>query len=479
MKTVFCVSLFVIATKSSLAQVNQAVVRQLEPCECQVKVDSSFSTRCAYLIVPENRKMNNGKTIKLPFIIVESKNPGKKKDPLLNTAGGPGGSSLRWVSGVTNSAVINNRDCIAFEQRGTYFALPQLRSYELDTAIKESYRKNLNKDSMVVEGVIRYRRALEAKGIDLAGYNTDETVADIDDLLATLKIDSVNLLGGSYSGGLMMAVLQKDPSRIRSLVLDSPLPTFVPIDEDEPVNFMEALNIVFDHVEKDSADKPMYLNLKERFQQYFTSITGKTFYIRYLEQGATDSVNIAYSKNDLLDIIGNMFGPSRIRDIAFLIADIINGNHAKYMKPKLDDLFSKNQAPTGMRISVYCADQTAYHNEAILEQICKVYPFMKGYHINDVYKAMCDCWNVPPIKKETKQPFYSGKPALLADGEMDYACRPVYIDRIHHYMPNSQRLLFVTRSHMVSSRYFDKLVAQFLDHPFEKIVSDQKDVIVY
>ena len=138
---------------------------------------------------------------------------------------------------------------------------------------------------MVIEGVRRYKKALEEKGIDLSGYNTDETVADIHDLLATLDIDSVNLTGGSYSGGLMLAVLQKDSSRVRSLILNSPLPTFVAIDEDEPANFNEALNYLFEHVEKDSADKLLYGNLKERFQHYFLTIEGETFHIPYTEKG--------------------------------------------------------------------------------------------------------------------------------------------------------------------------------------------------
>ena len=145
------------------------VMRKLEPCECQVKIDSSFHPRCAYLIVPENRKKNNGKFIKLPFIIVQSKNPEKRKDPLLFTTGGPGGSSLGWADGAARHSLINDRDCIAFEQRGTQYAVPNLWSNELSDAIKESYRKNLNKDSMVIEGVRRYKKAMEARALILAG----------------------------------------------------------------------------------------------------------------------------------------------------------------------------------------------------------------------------------------------------------------------------------------------------------------------
>ena len=445
------------------------------------KIDSSFKTQCGYLVVPENRNKKSSAMIKLPFIIVKSKNPHKKNDPVLFTGGGPGGSSLDWALGATRGSLIKDRDCMVLEQRGTRYAWPSLRRFELDSAIKESYRKNLPKDSMVIAGLRRYRVKLVDRGIDLSGYNTDETVADIHDLLSVLKIDSVNLYGVSYSGGLMMAVLQKDPSRIRSLILDSPLPTFIPIDEDEPANFNEALNILFAHIEKDSTNKVLYGNLKQRFQQYFTAITGKAFYLPYLEKGTTDSVKIKYTKDELLGVIeGTLSDPSRIKDAAFVITEIISGKHDVYIKPMLDGLFRKNQAPDGMRISVYCADQTAYHSEKIMQQLNSLYLYMASYHINNVYKAMCDCWNVPPVRALTKQHFYSNKPVLLADGEMDPACRPLYIDMVHHYMPNSQRLLFLGFSHGVLW-YEDgsRLVQQFVDHPYQKIIPGNKDIIAY
>lgn len=47
--------------------------------------------------------------------------PGKKKDPVLFTSGGPGNSSLGWINGMTKSSILKDRDCIAFEQRGTRF----------------------------------------------------------------------------------------------------------------------------------------------------------------------------------------------------------------------------------------------------------------------------------------------------------------------------------------------------------------------
>ena len=202
----------------------------------------------------------------------------------------------------------------------------------------------------------------------------------------------------------MLAVLQHDPSRIRSLILNSPLPTFVPIDEDEPANFNEALEYLFLHVEKDSTDKSLYGNLKERFQQYFLSIAGKTFRIPYLEKGNIDTLQIDYTRNELLELIEDAFGdPARNTRIAHVITDIVNGKHQEYIKRFLDGIFASGNGPhQGMRLSVYCADQAAYNNDEVLHQIYNAYPWMQGYHINDVYKAMCDCWQVPPISAQTK-----------------------------------------------------------------------------
>ncbi|HEY4150933.1 MAG TPA: alpha/beta hydrolase [Chitinophagaceae bacterium] len=458
----------------------QGVVRKLEPLACPVTVDSSFHTHCAYLLVPENRKKKNSPLIKVSFIVLESKNPHKRKDPVLFTNGGPGNSSLGSAAGVAKSTLVNDRDYIAFEQRGTRFAVPYLRYFDLDTALKQSYLNNLNKDSMWMVGVRKYRKTLQAKGIDFAGYNSDETVADMDDLLATLAIDSVNLWGVSYSGILTLSLLQKDPARIRSVVLDSPLPPFVAIDEDEPAHFNEALTILARHAREDSSDRERYGNLMNDFSSYFTRIKDSVFYFPYLERGKKDSVLIAYTKNDLLQTVEDgLSNSSRLKDVPFIITEIIRGNHAPYIKARLDNVFNKNTAPDGMRMLVYCADQTAYHSEAVIHDLYKIYPWMEGFHINDVYKPICDCWNVPPVNKSSKEPFYSRVPILLGDGEMDPACCPLYIDMIHHYMPNSQRALFRNRSHGVGGPDWRVLMQTFLDKPLEPLSSSNKDVLIY
>lgn len=473
----------IIAFTNMLYAQHKGYTTVIEPCACPFVADSSLKTTCAYLIVPESRLKPTGKTIKLPFIYVK-KGMDKKRDAVLYTSGGPGNSSLRAVRNVHRRGLMKNHDFIAFEQRGTQYALPSLPCPEIGAGFKDAYKYNLPKDSMLLAGVKRCRQRLMAKGNNLAAYNTEESAADIEDLREALHIDSLNLMGISYSGGLVLTVLHNYPAHIRSLLLDSPLPEFINIDEEEILNFNEALNTIFGKCETDSTDKVLYDNMKQRFQQYFTAIGNKVFTIAYKDKNAADTLYIEYTRNELLAVLENaMFDFSKIKDVPFIITQLIAGNHQPYITQLLDGIFSGNSGPSGMRLSVYCSDKMAYADKKMIETQFTVYPYVQGagYFINDVNDAMCSCWQVPPVSRNTKKPFYANTPVLLAAGDTDPSCRPLYNDMLQHYMPNAQRLLFINRSHgpMLNTREGDDYITQFINHPFKRIENSRKDVLVY
>jgi pimeloyl-ACP methyl ester carboxylesterase len=369
---------------------------------------------------------------------------------------------------------INDRDFIAFEQRGTQYALPCLECEEVNTAIKEAYLKNLSKDSLINKATLKCRQKLLAKGIDIAGYNTAENTDDVEDLRKTLEIDTLNLIGLSYSGGLMLNVLRKYPDHIRSLILDSPLPLSTNIDEDELANFNEALHQVFENEAKDTG-------LESEFQQYLLSIKDKKFAIDYVDTVKKKTFKINYGRNEIIDIIGSKIGDADSRKtLTQLVNDLIKGTHKAYIDDYLSNVFNDNSTYSGMRLSVYCSDKMAYADQSIAQQQNKIYPYMKGYNANDVTYEMCKCWNVPPIKPENKKVFYSNTPMLLGAGSFDPACRPVYNDILHHYYPKSQRLLFKTKAHgVLLSLEGEPFIADFLNNPLKKINSTSEDIKAY
>jgi len=481
-------SLYILSTlvtlciwQAAFAQ-KQAYTPKIESCGCVFKADSAHKEHCAYLIVPENRDKPNGKTIKLPFIIVESNSPKKHHDPVLYTAGGPGGSSLGGVRFIHQREFLRDRDYIAFEQRGTTCALPTLSCGGVAEAIKEAYRKNLPLDSMVIAASKKCRTDLTASGIDLDAYNTVESAADIEDLRRVLNIDSINLVGISYSGGLMMTVMRNFPQHIRSVTLDSPLPGFVNYEEDALFNINMAFERIFSNCDRDSTDKTLYGNIKQRFQQYFTSIADKTFTLRYFEKGTKDSIDIKYHRSELLDFLVDELSNNRaLKNVPHIINEIIAGRQQQYMTGYFDGIFNAGNTNTlGMRFSMYCSEQINYADQKLIDKQNEIFPWLAGYRFNNVDHSLCDCWKVKSVDKVAKTPVYSNIPALLSAGDTDPYC-PFYNDIIHHVMPNSQRLMFTDKSHgpLLNTRDGDELLAKFLENPMKKVVPDGKRVVGY
>src|ERR1700754_2114475 len=92
------------------------------------KVESEFGT----LLVPENRSNPESNLIELAFVRFKStaKNPGP---PIVYLAGGPGGSGIGTATGSRFPLFMALReigDVIAFDQRGTGYAKPNLGCYE-------------------------------------------------------------------------------------------------------------------------------------------------------------------------------------------------------------------------------------------------------------------------------------------------------------------------------------------------------------
>ena len=459
----------------------QGYTPKIESCPCLIKIDSRLVSRCGYLVVPENRQKSGGRNIKIPFVFVRKPDADSAKNITLFTTGGPGYSTIaNYDSFRYSSGLLKFGGFIVFDQRGTKNAQPCLDCAGMGLAIKRAYRENLPKDSLVMEATIRCRKELLAQGIDLSAYNTIESANDIDDLRKALGIDSMNLFGISYSGGLMLTVARNHPAAVKSLILSSPLPGYVNYEEDALFNINEALNQVFDNCETDSTDKGLYGNLRNRFHEYFTSIGGKSFYISYVDKGAPDTLQIKYTRNELLDAIVNRLNTAQLKTVPHVMNELIKGNHEPYVREVLNNYFNGDaKISYGMRFSVYCSEQIEYANEALIRKQDEILPWLAGYPFNNVNHKICNCWNVKPEPKEAKWPVYSRVPAIIAGGDADPWCRPFYNRLIKRYMPNSQLLLVHDQGHLPGfSVDGEDFIKMFFENPYKKLVSGTRNAKV-
>lgn len=175
------------------------------------------------LQVPENRADPDSRMITLSYVRFpatgETSGP-----PIVYLAGGPGGSGSGTARGrrfPLFMAMRQHADVIAFDQRGTGESQRPPRctsSQQPDEAARVS-------DADIVAA---YQAALaecvafwEGEGVDLLGYTTAESVADLSDLRVHLGADEISLWGISYGSHLALAAINAIPDEIDRVILAS------------------------------------------------------------------------------------------------------------------------------------------------------------------------------------------------------------------------------------------------------------------
>lgn len=182
-------------------------------------VDTIDDVECARLTLPADRTgFVAGDTH------VQIYKAGATEGPRLGTlvviAGGPGQSSLGMIDYMLALFPGANRyDLVAIDQRGT--------------GLSEPLNCPLLERGMAAGGSDPARdwpvtQCADALGAARAGYDTAESVADIEAVRADLGVDKVSLFGVSYGTKLAMAYAKTYPTRVRSLLLDSVLPVEQP-----------------------------------------------------------------------------------------------------------------------------------------------------------------------------------------------------------------------------------------------------------
>jgi pimeloyl-ACP methyl ester carboxylesterase len=207
-----------------------ATVPRFEPAPCP-KVqgaDTIADASCGYLVVPEDRSRPNGRTIRLMVAKFPARSAEKQADPVVYLAGGPGDIAPLDANGFIAANFIRDRDILVVSQRGTMFSEPALICASEDNFARELLGLRFYSEATKrahLAATEACHRELVATGADLGAYNSTENAADFADLRRALGLTTWNVYGTSYGSYLAQTLMRDDPEGIRSVVLDSVLPT--------------------------------------------------------------------------------------------------------------------------------------------------------------------------------------------------------------------------------------------------------------
>lgn len=405
------------------AAAGQNTAPRIERADCAVPIPKGEKADCFYLIVPENRARKNGRTVRLPVIILKSDSPAPKPDPVLRTLGGPGGSSLRMVSGRRFSPWLKDRDMIIFEQRGTKYAGPALECPEVGEAAITGAKKQLDAAATKaneLRAVRLCRERLVKQGVDLAAYNSTESAADIEDLRRALKLDKINLYGISYSARLMLNVMRDHPAGVRSVVLESVLPPEVNYDEVGVDGIVRAIDRLFAQCAADPACAGVYPKLEAEFYDLVAKTNSAPVSVSVRDGQTGENITLKLTGNDIVTWLADYSLSSDGRAIAAApkqIAQLVKGDYT----PLNDYAGSKLSPPfysLGMRYSVWCREEWPFEKRARIDAQAAAHPRLKDYEVQTL-PAICRVWNIPAAERRENLPVKSDIPTLILAGEYD------------------------------------------------------------
>lgn len=233
-RILFLCLFFIAALMPAHAQNSSA----FEPARCPMPIPGDTVVDCGYLTVPERHENPGGQQIELAVAIVRATDPNPRPDPVVYLEGGPGGSALWGLEGWLNIPLLDSRDLILFDQRGTGYSIPGLfcDAYEYDFDPE---------DVEIIEYETACAEALTADGIDLGAYNSAQSAQDVVMLVEALGYDQVNLYGISYGTRLGLTILRDQPQIVRAAILDSPYPPNIDGYEMQALNGYNAIEAMF------------------------------------------------------------------------------------------------------------------------------------------------------------------------------------------------------------------------------------------
>lgn len=398
---------------------------RFESAPCAFPIPRGYNPECGYLIVPENRTRPDTRQISLHVAIFRNRSGTPNLDPVIKLSGGPGSSGLNtagYLLGKGMDAIVDRRDFIVFDQRGTGYSRPRLDCPERSAIVPALLGGRLSPEEskqIIIHAFHRCRDRLIAEGVDLAAYNSAASAADINDLRFVLGYDKLNLYAISYGTRLALTLMRDYPNAVRSAVLDSAYPLQVNLYTSLAPNAERAFNVFFDRCAADPNCNSSFPDLRAVFYELVDELNAHPVWVSlYIE---SDTQNVQLNGGLLIDVLFvGLYNPAVTASMPQMIYDIRDRKY-DILRERLALYFDASGA-LGMQMAVQCSEEFPFNApEEAYAAAQGVQPQIAAFFPDSVQPlfAVCREWTGTPPDPRENLPVSSDLPTLILAGEGD------------------------------------------------------------
>jgi pimeloyl-ACP methyl ester carboxylesterase len=407
------------------------------PCPKLQGVEWLTDATCGYLVVPEDRSRPAGRTIRLMVAKHPARSPEKRPDPVIYLAGGPGDITPLEINGLISADFIRDRDILVVSQRGTMFSEPALTCAAIDDFARELLGLRFYSEATKrahLAATEACHRELTATGADLSAYNSTESAGDFADLRKVLGVAAWNVYGTSYGSYLAQTLMRDHPEGIRSVVLDSVLPTTYTV----PANWQNArygFNNLFQACAAETACNAAHPHLEETFTGLVNRLEAAPLTTTVSDPATGKDLKVVLDGGALIDWLRNQnysvptlrAAPDRIDGLAAgrrASIEVIAKDRAARAPPSGPDVPALGY---GLAFGVSCREDYPFGTPEELaaagREAFPDYPVSvqrEGIGGWAYFNEDCrDVWKVRAGPEAMRQPVASSIPTLLISGSFD------------------------------------------------------------
>jgi pimeloyl-ACP methyl ester carboxylesterase len=426
-------------------------------------VPSGYNPECGYLVVPENRSRADSPSIRLHAAVFRNRSGVVVADPVVHLAGGPGSSSLdvaRYMFAQGLDAIIDRRDFILFDQRGTGYSQPRLDCPERSAITGTLLERGLSapgNDQIILDAFRRCRDRLVRQGIDLSAYHSAASAADLNDLRIALGYEKLNLYAVSYGTRLALTLMRDHPDAVRSAVLDSTYPLQVNLYTALAPNANRAFNVFF----------ASYPDLQATFYQLVDQLNANPVSVSLFGGGGEYVVRV--DGGLLIDVLFvGLYNPAVTESMPQMIYDIQRDDY-DILRERLALYFDSGSA-LGMQMSVQCAEELPFNApEEAYTLATNLQPQIAAFYPASVQSLFAICREWASIVSDPLEnlPVSSDIPALILTGDHDPITPPDWGQMVAQDMAHDYFYEFPGHGHWVtrSSRCALSMALTFWNDP--------------
>lgn len=393
------------------------------------------------LLVPENRSNPESKLIELAFVRFKStsQHPGS---PIIYLAGGPGNSGIQQARGSRFPLFMALReiaDVIALDQRSTGMSKPNLPCSEpLDFPLDQPVTRE-----SLLSLYLKQSRACaqhwQSEGVDLRGYNTNESADDLESLRVALGVPKISLWGISYGTHLGLAAIRRHGEHIDRAILAG---IEGPDHSDKlPTNYHKHLVMVNQLVRADPELSKTIPDFTALAYNVVTDLDKTPATVEATDPNTKQKVKVVISGFLFRQLLNNLYGTDTLPYFPYIYYSASKGDFSVITYLLFD---SRSSIGSAMAFMMDCSSGVSparYRREQ------RENGDLLFSDINFPFMAVCEAWGSPDLGSTFRSPIKSTVPVLFISGSLDAKTPISNAEEIMRGFPNGVHLIINGATH--------------------------------